>query len=266
MQIFGDQIRVGIHSGPQNVTLNEYIGLWSSAEDLGYDWASVYDHFLPIQSSEEGPNFEGPTLLASLATHTTRMRCGILVIGATYRNPGILANIATTIDHISQGRLELGIGAGWYLQEHRQFGIPFPTMLERSDMLSETAQILKCLWTQPRTTFSGNHYTITNALCEPKPLQKPHIPLWIGGMGEKYTLRVVAEVADGWNAFFMPIEHYKRKLQVLAKYCAVIDRDPDNIRKSLIIEAAVGETEMEAKDKALLLSSQRKLDYQAFLQ
>ena len=151
-------------------------------------------------------------MLAALAAHTTRIRCGILVAGNTYRNPGVLANIATTIDHVSGGRLELGLGAGWYEKEHDQFGIPLPPMTKRAQMLSETASILKSLWTQHKTTFKGRHYTITDASCEPKPVQKPYIPLWIGGMGERFTLRVVAEVADGWNAFFMPIEDYKRKL------------------------------------------------------
>ena len=266
MQIFEGQIRFGIHSGPQHISFSDYLDLWRTVEELGYEWASVYDHFLPIQADPEGPNFEGLTLLAALAAHTTRIRCGILVVGNTYRNPGVLANIAITIDHVSGGRLDLGLGAGWYEKEHDQFGIPLPPMTKRAQMLSETASILKSLWTQHKTTFKGRYYTITDALCEPKPVQKPHIPLWIGGMGERFTLRVVAEVADGWNAFFMPVEDCKRKLGVLASYCREIGRNPNDIRKSLIIEPAVGETEAEARERGRGLASDRNMDIPSFLQ
>jgi alkanesulfonate monooxygenase SsuD/methylene tetrahydromethanopterin reductase-like flavin-dependent oxidoreductase (luciferase family) len=167
MQIFEGQIRFGIHSGPQNTTFEQYLELWKSAEALGFDWASVFDHFMPIQSDPTGPCFEGLTLLSAMAAHTSRIRCGILVVGNTYRNPAILANIATTIDHVSGGRLELGIGAGWYELEHQQYGIPFHTTGRRIRMMGETAMILKELWTQERTTFEGRYYKITVAMSEP---------------------------------------------------------------------------------------------------
>lgn len=139
----GAPVRVGIHSGPQNIALSEYTDLWRQAEDLGLDWASVFDHFMPIEADPTGPSFEGPTLLAALAAQTSRIRCGLLVAGNTYRHPAVLANIAVTIDHISGGRLELGMGAGWYELEHQQYGIPFPSFGERARRLAESAEIVR---------------------------------------------------------------------------------------------------------------------------
>ena len=239
MQIFGNTIRFGIHAGPQHTTYADYGALWRSAEDLGYDWASVFDHFVPIQTDPEGPCFEGLTLLAAMAAQTSKIRCGVLVMGNTYRHPAVLANIATTIDHISGGRLELGVGAGWWEMEHEQYGIELPPIGRRIRMLGETLPILKSLWTQHRTTFEGRYYQLTDALCEPKPIQQPHIPLWVGGAGEKLTLRTVAESADGWNTFFMPEGEYQHKLDVLAEHCRAVGREPRDIRKSLVIQAVV---------------------------
>jgi F420-dependent oxidoreductase-like protein len=249
MQIFEGQIRFGIHSGPQNTTFADYLALWKKAEEVGLDWASVFDHFIPMQPADPGgPCFEGLTLLSAMAAHTTRLRCGILVVGNTYRNPAVLANIAATIDHVSNGRLELGIGAGWYEMEHQEYGIPFYTVGRRIRMLGETAKILPKLWTQERTDFKGRYYTISNASCEPKPVQQPSIPLWVGGAGEKMTLRVVAESADGWNTFMLPLDAYRRKLDALAEHCRDVGRDPASIRKSLVMGAVIGETEAEVRE------------------
>ena len=248
MQIFDGELRFGIHAGQQNISLADYIKLWEITESLGYDWASVFDHFLPIMSDPEGPCFEGLTLLSALAARTTKLRCGIIVIGITYRNPAILAKIATTIDHVSNGRLELGIGGAWYELEHNQYGIDFPSIGKRLDMLGEAAKIIKGLWTQHRTTFDGRYYKITDALHEPKPLQQPHPPIWVGGAGEKKTLRVVAESADGWNTFLMPMEQYKHKLDVLAGHCADVGRDPGDVRKQLAMFAMVRDSEAEVEE------------------
>jgi F420-dependent oxidoreductase-like protein len=266
MQIFDGQIRFGVHSGQQNTTFADYLHLWRTAEDLGYDWASVFDHFMPIQTDPEGTCFDGLTLLSAMAAHTSRIRCGVLVVGNTYRHPAVLANIATTIDHVSGGRLELGVGAGWYELEHDQYGIPFHTVGRRIRMLGETAKILRSLWTEHRTTFKGRYYTLTDALCEPKPVQQPRIPLWVGGAGEKMTLRVVAESADGWNTFFSPLDEYKHKLDVLAGHCRDTGRDPNDIRKSLVVQAMVGETEAEVQETAQRLAAGRGGDLNALRQ
>ena len=260
MTLFEEGVRFGIHSGQQNVTLDDYVRLWKDAESLGYDWASVFDHFMPIFADAEGTCFEGMTLLAALAAQTTRIRCGILVVGNTYRHPAVLAKAAVTIDHLSGGRLEFGIGAGWSETDHLTYGIPMHSVGRRIRMLGETAKILKGMWTQRYTTFNGRYYTLTEALCEPKPVQRPHMPLWVGGMGEKLTLRVVAESADGWNTFFMSKEHYSRKLDALAAHCEMVGRDPGEIRKSLIVEVAVGETEKEAHERAKRLADARNTD------
>ena len=259
-QIHHGQVRFGIHSGQQNTGFDEYLRLWRSVEELGFDWASVFDHFLPIQSDPEGPCFDGLTLLSAMAAHTQRIRCGIIVVGVTYRNPAVLANIATTIDHVSQGRLELGLGAAWYEMEHEEYGIPFPPIGRRIGMLGEALKIVRSLWTEQRTTFDGRYYTIRDALCEPKPVQQPHPPLWVGGAGEKRTLRVVAESADGWNTFFMPEDAYRHKLDVLAEHCRAVGRDPRDIRKQLVVQAVVAESEGELRRQTERLAASRRVD------
>ena len=248
-QIYQGQLRFGIHSGQQNTSFEDYLQLWRSVEDLDFDWASVFDHFLPIMSDPEGPCFDGLTVLSALAAHTSRIRCGVIVVGVTYRNPAVLANIATTIDHVSGGRLELGLGAAWYKMEHDEYGIPFPPIGRRIRMLGEALKIVRSLWTEHRTDFDGRYYTLKDALCEPKPLQKPHPPLWVGGMGEKLTLRVVAESADGWNTVFMPQEAYHHKLNILSEHCRAVGRDANDIRKQLVIKAIVAESEHELEER-----------------
>jgi F420-dependent oxidoreductase-like protein len=249
MQIHGDALRFGIHAGQQHATFDEYRALWRFAEDVGLDWASVFDHFLPIQSDPTGPCFEGLTLLGAMAAHTERVACGIIVTGVTYRNPAILAKIAATLDHISGGRMELGLGAAWYEDEHAQYGVPFPRIGVRMDMLDEACRIVRALWTQERATVEGEHFAVRDALAEPKPLQDP-LPLWIGGSGERRTLRIVAEHADGWNAFHGDVAEYQHKLDVLARHCADVGRDPADIRKQVVLRAILDDTEAAAQDRA----------------
>lgn len=249
-QVFDGQIRFGIHSGPQHVSYQDYVHLWKTVEGMGYDWASVFDHFIPIMSPDPtGPCFEGPTLLSAMAAQTSRLRCGILVVGNTYRYPAVVAKIAATIDQVSGGRLEWGMGGGWWEMEHEEYHIPYPSLGRRLRMLSESAKMLKSLWSQPRTTFAGRYYQLTDALCEPKPVQSP-LPLWIGGMGERLTLRVVAESADGWNTFYMPVDEYRHKLDVLAEHCREVGRNPADIRKSLVVQASIAEDASAAQAQA----------------
>ncbi|MGE0057198.1 MAG: TIGR03560 family F420-dependent LLM class oxidoreductase [Dehalococcoidia bacterium] len=255
MQIFAGQVRFGIHAGPQNTNYADYVHTWKRAEELGYDWASVFDHFMPISGGPiDGPCFEGPTLLAALAAQTSTIRCGILVVGNTYRNPAVLANIFATIDHVSNGRVELGIGAGWYEAEHEQYNIPFYTPGRRIRMLGESVKIIRSLFENERTTFNGRYYTVHEALLAPKPVQ-PRLPIWVGGAGEQLTLRVVAESADGWNTFFMSPEEYRAKLEVLAGHCCDVGRDPAEIRKSLAGGLLVGETEAEVAERTAELGT-----------
>ena len=241
-------LRFGIHSGQQHASFEDYLAIWRHAEEVGLDWASVFDHFLPIQSDPTGPCFEGLTLLAAMAAHTERLRCGVIVCGVTYRNPAVLANIATTIDHISGGRMDLGLGAAWYEDEHRQYGFDFPRIGVRMDMLDDACRIVRALWTQERATVEGKHFSVRDALCEPKPLQAP-MPLWIGGSGERRTLRIVAEHATGWNTFFGDVAEYRHKLDVLNGHCAAVGRDPGEIRKQVVLRAVLDETEAAARER-----------------
>jgi F420-dependent oxidoreductase-like protein len=249
MPLFPDHLRFGIHAGQQYSDFPSYLELWQTAERLGLDWASVFDHLMPIQADPTGPCYEGMTLLAAMAAHTDRLRCGIIVTGVTYRNPAMLANMAVTIDHVSGGRMELGIGGAWYELEHAQYGIPFPPIGRRLEMMGEAAQILKALWTQERTTFDGRHYQLRDAMCEPKPLQSSGIPLWIGGSGERVTLRHVAAHADGWNTFLTPLDEFDHKLAVLDGHCTHVGRPRSEIRIQLVLQAVLGADDTEISDQ-----------------
>jgi F420-dependent oxidoreductase-like protein len=241
-------LRFGIHSGQQHTDFASYVALWQEAEALGLDWASAFDHFVPIQSDPTGPCFEGMTLLSAMAAHTSRMRIGMIVVGVTYRHPAILANEVATIDHVSGGRLEFGLGAAWFELEHQQYGIAFPRIGQRMDMLDEACRVVRSLWTNETTTFEGRHFQLSDARCEPKPVQA-HLPLWIGGTGERRTLRIAAEHADGWNMFLTAEDEYRHKLDVLARHCADVGRDPAEIRKQLVFRAVLGEDEAEARER-----------------
>ena len=238
MRIHGDTVRFGIHAGQHNGTYADFQQLWRRAEELGFDWVSDFDHFLPIQGDPSGPCFDGPTLLGALASQTKRVRCGMLVNSVTYRHPAVLANIVATLDHVSGGRVEYGMGAGWYGLEHDQYGIPFPRIGERMDMLDEACRILRSMWTQETTTFAGQHWQLQDAWCNPKPLQE-HLPLVIGGSGEKRTLRIVAEHADIWNTFLGTTDELQHKLDVLAGHCSDVGRDAADVRVSLTLRAIV---------------------------
>ena len=249
MRIHGDAIRFGVHCGPENTSFEDYRDLWLRCEELGYEWVSDFDHFLPIFGDPAGRQFEGMTMLAAMAAHTSRVRCGMLVLGVTYRHPAVVANMAATIDHISGGRLELGMGAAWYEIEHQQYGIPFPRIGVRMDMLDEACRILRGLWTQESTTFEGKHYQLQDAHMEPKPVQE-HLPLVIGGSGERRTLRIVAEHGDIWNTFFGDLERYRHLVGVLAGHCGDVGRDPADVRQSVTFRAVLDESEAAAKARA----------------
>jgi alkanesulfonate monooxygenase SsuD/methylene tetrahydromethanopterin reductase-like flavin-dependent oxidoreductase (luciferase family) len=251
MQVFGNTIRFAVQASTARLSYDEFRSNWLLCERLGYDIGYVIDHFV-FYTPETGasPVFEGPTLLSAMAAQTSRMRCGIMVAGNTFRNPGILAKIAVTLDHVSGGRLELGMGSGHTPVEHEQYNIPFYTQGRRIRMLRESAQIVRSLLTNERTTFAGDYYEMHDAFCEPKPVQRP-LPILIGGIGEELSMRVVAESADIWNNWTSPdIETYQQKLAALYRHCADVGRNPDDIRKSMHIKPIVGETEAEVLERA----------------
>jgi F420-dependent oxidoreductase-like protein len=261
--VSSDHIRFGVYSGPQHVTFESYLELWQRCEDLGYDWLAVFDHFLPIVGDPDGPCFDGPTMLAAMAARTTRVRVAIQVTGVTYRHPAVAANIAATLDHISGGRLEYGVGAAWFEKEHDQYGIPFPRIGVRMDMLDEACRVMRGLWTEERFSFHGKHYQLEDAQLDPKPLQ-PRLPLIIGGDGEKRTLRIVAEHADVWNTG-PDVETFRHKLDVLARHCEAVGRDPAEIRKSLTFRVVLGENEANLEARRRELVPKLPLEASAFL-
>lgn len=241
------KLRFGIKTAQQHTTYEAILRVWQEADTVpGIEHACAQDHFIPLGSRPTGPQLEGWTLLGALAARTERVRVGLMVTGNTYRHPAILANIATTVDIISNGRLDFGIGAAWNEMEHTMYGIPFYTAGERIRRLGEACEVIRLLWTQTRANFNGKYYQLKDALCEPKPIQKPYPPFVIGGGGEKLTLRVVAEYASVWNWNFVggDIETFRHKNEVLNGHCAAIGRDPATIERSIqwpINYANVGE-------------------------
>jgi F420-dependent oxidoreductase-like protein len=227
-------IRFGIQTPQQHTTWPEILSLWQEIDTLGYDTAWVFDHFLPIFSDPTGPCLEAWTALSALAVATRKVRLGVMVTGNTYRHPAVLAKMATTVDIISGGRLILGIGAGWFEQEHQEYGIPFHTTGGRLRRLEEAIEIIKRLWTDERANFSGRYHELRNASFKPKPLQQPHPPIMIGASGENMALGIVARHAQMWNSFGTP-EVFRHKIERLNDHCERAGRDPATIEKSVLL-------------------------------
>jgi len=208
-------------------------------ERLGFDSIWVYDHFITTPASNE-PCFESWTTLSALATLTKKLGLGQLVTCNSYRYPSVLAKMGATLDVISNGRLNLGIGAGWYKLEYDAYGIPYPKDSVRLAQLREAVQIIKKMWTEDEPSFHGQYYNIDKAISNPKPIQKPHPPILIGGEGKKVTLGIVAELADRCN-FGGPItpQRYKEVLEVLGEHCRKVGRKIDQIEKTLIADYTV---------------------------
>jgi len=217
----------------QAATIDTLTAIWGIADDSGFDHCWNMDHFASLGGDDTLDIFEAWTLLAGMAARTTRTRVGCSVTGNTYRHPAVLAKAAVTVDHLSGGRLEFGIGAGWAENEHTMLGLPFGTARERADRLEEALPIIRSLWTQPRTTFTGKHYQLAEAVAEPKPVQTPHPPIWIGGVGRRRTLRMAAEHAAVWNAPGGSPEQVAELSAVLDGHCAEVGRDPAEIRRSV---------------------------------
>ena len=223
-------LRLGAHVGQQRMTMDAMRALWRRLDDR-LDWISCWDHL--YEAPPEGgtvDHFEGVASLGALAADTSNARLGCLVFYVGYRTPGVLAKAAATIDHISRGRFELGLGAGWHEPEARAFGYPFPGVGTRLDMLEEAVQIIRGLLTQERTTFAGDHFRVDNASCLPPPVQ-PRLPIWIGGAGERRTLRLVAKYADGWNVAYVSTEEFGRLSRKLDEWCEREGRDPATVRR-----------------------------------
>jgi F420-dependent oxidoreductase-like protein len=228
------RLSFGIKTAPQNTTYEDMLRVWQEADQIPViEHAWLFDHFSPLGNDPTGPCLEGWTLLTAYAALTKRLRVGLMVTGNTYRHPAVLANMAATVDIISQGRLDFGIGAGWNELEHTSYGIPLYQPGERIRRLGEACEVIKLLWTQTVSDFDGKYYQLKGARCEPKPVQKPYPPFVIGGSGEQLTLRVVAQYASIWNFVGGSTDEFKHKNTVLDGHCTAIGRDPAEIARSV---------------------------------
>jgi F420-dependent oxidoreductase-like protein len=223
-------MRFAIKTAPQHTTWPAMLDVWRVADGIElFESAWNFDHFYPILSDPTGPCLEGWTMLGAMAQATRRIRVGCQVTGMVYRHPAVLANMAATVDVISGGRLELGLGAAWNQQECDAYGITLPPLRERFDRFDEGVEAIVRLLTQETTTYAGQHVRLTGARCEPKPLQTPHPPITIGGNGPTRTLRAVARWAQQWNSISGSVADWRRNHDVLLQRCAEEGRDPAEI-------------------------------------
>lgn len=215
-----------------SLPFSEVLELSRHVEATGWDRIYYADHFMADGADTSGPWPEAWTTLSALAATVPRIEIGPLVTGNTYRHPAVLAKMAATVDHISGGRLVLGLGSGWQENEHRAYGIPYSTIGDRLARLDEACRVIKSLFQNERTTFDGKYYQLKDAPLEPKPVQDP-LPLLIGGGGEKVTLRIAARWADEWNVWG-DVDTLKHKGQILEQHCADAGRDPKQIKRSAV--------------------------------
>ena len=237
-------VTFGVHTGLQHTTVEELVDLWHRIEAAGYGWISIWDHFYAADLTGSANCHEAVAAHTALACSTERVRCGSLVYCVGYRHPAVLANALATIDHFSNGRADIGLGAGWSQLEYDAYGMPFPSAGERLDMLEESAACVRSLLHDTTTTFKGKHFQLTDARCEPRPVQD-RLPVWIGGGGEKRTLRIAAKYADGWNVPFVSPEEFARKRDVLHRHCADVGRDPAEISCAVNVGLAWREEDLE---------------------
>jgi F420-dependent oxidoreductase-like protein len=222
----------------------DVLELWQHLERTGWDIACVTDHFMPNTKDKEGAVLESWSTLSALAALVPRMRLGTIVLGNTYRHPAVVAKMAAQVDIISGGRLVLGLGAAWQRNEHEAYGIPFYTLPERLKRLDEACEVIRLLWTQQRSDFNGRYYQLSGAPLQPRPIQKPHPELMIGGGGERVTLRIVASHADHWNVWGGP-KVLALKSAILEQHCTNIGRDYKHIRRSVNMALLITDTQAD---------------------
>jgi F420-dependent oxidoreductase-like protein len=227
-------IRFGIATGQQRCRWSQLRELWEAADRAGYDSLWTGDHLYAIFAEPSAPTFESWTTLAALSQHTTRARIGSLVNCNGFRNPCLTAKMAVTLDHLSQGRFILGLGAGWFEQEHRSLGFEFKPTHQRLEALDEACRIIKGMLADGKATFRGKHYDISDAVCSPNAVQRPRPPLMIAGQGENVLLKIVARHADMWNTHGSP-ERMKHLIDVMRRHGERIGRNTDEIEKTVAI-------------------------------
>ncbi len=278
----GVTLLLGAHVGQQNFEMDEMRTLWRWLDGNGFDWISAWDHIYEApHAGGTAPHFEAVATLAALALETTNARLGCLVFYIGYRNPGLLAKAAITIDHLASGRFELGIGAGWHEWEAEAYGYDFPSVGKRLDMLEEGAQIVGPMINasrfggsddetqtdagdggagtageEPRrTSFSGDYFRASDASCLPPPVYGS-MPLWFGGLGEKRTLPMTAKYADGWNAAYTTPEQFRQKSEILNARCEDIGRPPEEIERSVNLAFSLGSDQKRADQLSAAIDAQ----------
>src|SRR5580658_9565411 len=224
-------MRFGLDVAQQRMSWDELLRRVRLAEDFGFDGVWGFDHFQPMYGDGPGETFEGMTTLAALSGLTSRIRLGLLVTGATYRHPSVLASQAVTVDHASHGRLELALGAAWYEAEHRQLGIEFPPIGERFDRLEDTLEIVTRLMTGAVVSYEGHHFGLTEARGWPIPIQRPHPPIWIGGSGLRRTLPLAARYADVWHSSGS-VDELRALSDHIDQLATAVGRSPSAIRRA----------------------------------
>ena len=224
-------------------------GIAAEAERLGFESLWISDHFFLTPELADTPCLECWTTLTALARDTKRLRLGAMVASQSYRNPALAAKMAASVDNVSDGRLNFGVGAGWKEAEYKAYGYPFPSPDTRIRQLNDALEIAKRMWTEGRATYEGRYYSVKDAICAPKPIQKPHPPIWIGGTGS-FTLKIAARHADAINfAWTIPVQQFKAKLDEFRGYCEARDRDYSSIRKSAGLMITMAEDEDALKVK-----------------
>ena len=219
------------------------------ADTLGFESIWLFDHFHTVPTPTQEVTFECWTSTAALARDTKRVRIGQLVTCNSYRNPALLAKMASTVDVLSKGRLDFGVGAGWYGNEYQAYGYDYPEAPERLRSLRDAVQVILKMWTENEAVFEGKYHQVHGAINQPKGVQKPHIPLLIGGGGEQVTLKLVAQYGDACNIGHLNPEELVRKFSILKKHCDDVGRDYNSIKRTVLYNCAIGETDAEAMAK-----------------
>ncbi len=261
MKVRGRPLHFGVHVQGQRTDWREYVRCVQAVEDLGFSSIWTFDHLLPFSGDAGGACFETLTTLGALCVTTTRARLGTLVNGVIYRHPVVLAKALAQVDQMSGGRLECSLGAGWAEQEFHTYGMEFPSLSERYARLEEAMQLVKLLWTEPRVTFGGRYYNVDNAPCEPKPLQRPHPPVTVGGTGLG-SLRVAARHADRLNIIASP-EKCRDLASTLGHLCEDVGRNIDDIELSIHTTLALAPSEDGAEQLAERIAESHQVDLSA---
>jgi F420-dependent oxidoreductase-like protein len=252
-------IRIGMHAGPQDLSIDELKKLWQTADSNGFHWVSVWDHFYanPLVD-RHNPCFEGVAAMSALAALTRNVQVGCLVFCALFRSPGLLAKAAVTIDHLSGGRAQIGIGAGWLEEEFREFGYGFPPLGRRLDQLEEALAIIRSLLRDEETTFRGTYYQVEGAVCGPKPVN-PDLPIWVGGRGKERTPRIAARFADGFNMPYLSPEAVADRLDRLEAACDSERREISEIQSSVNVGFYMGDRAPEVDPNGCLTGSAQQV-------